>query len=144
MRQVYDGPLPAVDPESRPFWEAAKAHRLRLPRCTACGKFHFYPRSFCVHCHHRHIEWADVSGRGTVYSYYVAHRPAHPAFQDRVPYVVALVDLEEGPRMLTNIVDCPPEQVRIGMPVEVVFRDVTEEISLPCFRPAAVSESRFV
>lgn len=82
-----------------------------------------------------------MSGRGTVYSFYVAHRPAHPAFRDRVPYVVALVDLEEGPRMMTNIVDCPPEDVHIGMPVEVVFRDVTEDITLPCFRPGAASKA---
>ena len=136
MTPAYEGPLPTIDAETRPFWEAAKAGKLRLPRCTACGKFHFYPRPFCPHCYHRGVEWADVSGRGTVHSFYVAHRPAHPAFKDRVPYVVALVDLAEGPRMMTNIVDCPPEAVSIGMPVQVVFRKLTEDVILPCFRPA--------
>ncbi|MDO8613979.1 MAG: Zn-ribbon domain-containing OB-fold protein [Dehalococcoidia bacterium] len=130
-------PLPRPSPFSRPFWEAARRHELMIQRCSSCQSHIFYPRYNCPHCGSRDLEWVKASGRAKVYTYTVARRPTHPAFADRVPYVIAIVELEEGPRLTTNIVDCDPESVRIDMPVEVGFEDVDEEISLPMFRPAS-------
>jgi uncharacterized OB-fold protein len=107
-----------------------------IQRCSNCRSHIFYPRYNCPQCGSRGLEWVQASGRGKVYTYTVARRPTHPAFADRVPYVIAIVELEEGPRLTTNIVDCDPNAVRIDMPVEVTFEDVNEEISLPVFRPA--------
>ncbi len=130
-------PLPQPSPFSLPFWEAARRHELVIQRCTRCRSHIFYPRYNCPHCGSRELEWVKASGRGKVYTYTVARRPTHPAFADRVPYVIAVVELEEGPRLTTNIVDCDPHSVRIDMPVEVTFEDVNEEISLVMFRPVS-------
>ena len=133
---MYDKPLPIVDPDTAPYWQAAKEHRLLVKRCLDCGKAHFYPRELCPHCHSDAVEWIDAKGTGSVYSYTIARRPAGPAFQPDAPYVVAIVELDEGARMMTNIVGCPPENVRIGQRVVVAYEDVTDEISLPKFRLA--------
>jgi uncharacterized OB-fold protein len=127
-------PLPNPSPISRPFWEAARRHELMLQQCGACGKFIYYPRPRCPHCFSDRLEWKPVSGRGTVYSYTVARYSPAPAFKE-LPFVVAIVELAEGPRMTTNIV-APPEQVEIGMPVTVEFEDATPECTLVKFRPA--------
>jgi uncharacterized protein len=129
-------PLPRPAPESVPFWEAANNHRLELPRCNACGKFWFPPSRSCPHCLAADFAWTPVSGRGTVFSFVVFHRVYHPAYEGEVPYVVALIALEEGPRMLSNVVGIPPEQVRCDMPVKVVFDDVADGVALPKFTPA--------
>ena len=131
----YAKPLPTIDPGTRPFWDAAREHRLRLPRCLACGQHHFYPRELCPHCHSDDLEWCDVSGRGEVYSFTIARRPAGPVYADDVPYVIAMIALDEGPRMLTNLVVEDVETVRIGDRVEVRFDDVTPEVTLPKFAP---------
>lgn len=128
--------LPQPSAVSQPFWEAARRHELVLQHCSACGRHVFYPRYNCPHCGGRDLTWVKASGRGKVYAYTVARRPTHPAFADRVPYVIAIVELEEGPRMTTNIVDCDPDSVHIDMPVEVSFEDSSDEISLAMFRPA--------
>lgn len=133
---MYEKPLPVVDAESAPYWAALKEHRLILKRCRDCGRHHFYPRALCPHCHSDALEWADASGRGSIYSYTVARRPAGPAFKADAPYVVAVVDLDEGARMMTNIVTDDVESVRIGQRVAVAFEAVTDEITLPKFRPA--------
>ena len=130
----YFKPLPNPTPTSRPFWDAARRHELQLQRCAACGKFIYYPRDRCPHCFSDRLEWRRVSGRGKVYSYTVVRRASSRAFAD-APYVLAIVELAEGPRMTTNIV-APPEQVRVEMPVEVVFDDVTPERTLVKFKPA--------
>ena len=130
---AYDKPLPAISEESRPFWEACKRHELVLQHCQDCGAYVYYPRALCTACHSDRLAWEPVSGRGTIYSYTVCHRPAGPAFQGDVPYVVALIDLAEGPRMTSNIVGTDPAQVRIGQSVRVTFDDVTDEITLPKF-----------
>lgn len=134
----YAKPLPVPSPETQPFWDGCKAHELRLPYCTACGRFFFYPRPFCPRCFGWELEWRRCSGRGRLYSYAIQFRPQAPGFQDDVPYVTAIVELEEGPRLMTNLVgiDPDPALIRCDMPVEVVFDDVTEEITLPKFRPA--------
>jgi uncharacterized protein len=133
---MADKPLPQTDPESQTYWTAAREGRLLIKRCTDCGKAHHYPRELCPHCHSDRVTWEQASGKGTVYTYTVARRPAGPAFKADTPYVVALVELAEGPRMMTNLVSVDPAQVKIGLPVKVQFEAITDEISLPKFVPA--------
>ena len=137
MTSDYGKPVPRpLGPEvTRPFWEGARERRLVMPRCTACGHMFFYPRSECPECMADGIEWVQVSGSGTVYSFTIVRQPADPAFRDDVPYPYAIVELDEGPRMVTTIVGCDPEEVRIGMRVTTVFDDVTPEWTLVKFRP---------
>ena len=130
---LYEKPMPVVDPGTKPFWDAARAHRLSIPRCNACGKHHFYPRELCPHCHSADLEWVDVSGKGEIYSYTIARKPAGPVFAADVPYVIAMIALDEGPRMLTNIVTDDFETVRISDRVRVHFDDVTPDLTLPKF-----------
>jgi uncharacterized OB-fold protein len=136
MEKTATKPLPRPAPESAPYWEAAKQHRLELPRCNACGKFWFPPSQRCPHCLAGAFSWQAVSGRGKVFSFVVFHRVYHPAFAQEVPYVVALVELEEGPRLLTNIVGIAPEQVSCEMAVKAVFDDVADGVAVPKFTPA--------
>ncbi len=130
----YIKPLPKPTATSRPFWEAARKHELTLQRCGACGKFIYYPRDRCPYCFSDNLSWKRVSGRGTLYSYTVVHRASSRAFAD-APYVLAIVELDEGPRMTTNIVG-PPENLKVGMPVVVFFDDVAPEHTLVKFKPA--------
>jgi len=135
----YTKPLPIPDEDSQPFWEGLRAHKIVLQRCCQCGSYRFPPRSLCPHCLSLESEWREVSGRGKVYSFSVIHHVYRPGFADEVPYVVALIDLEEGIRITSNIVSCTPEEVKIGMDVEAIFADVTPEITLHQFRPSIVS-----
>jgi uncharacterized OB-fold protein len=132
---TYLKPLPVPSPESQAFWDACRRHELRLPRCSACSAYWFPPSGVCPECLSDQFEWTLASGRGEVFSFVVMHRVYHKGFADDVPYPIALVALEEGPHFLSNVVDCPPEELRIGMPVQVVFDDVTAEHTLPKFRP---------
>jgi len=136
QRAPKQKPIPQPAPESVPFWEAAKRHRLEIPRCNACGKHWFPPSQACPHCLAADFAFVPVSGRGKVFSFVTFHRVYHPAFATEVPYVVALVELEEGPRMLSNIVGAKPENVVCEMPVKVVFDDVAQGVSVPKFEPA--------
>ena len=129
--------LPNPDLESQPFWDAAKDGKLLIQRCTACGEAIFYPRPFCPDCWSDQVEWIEASGKATLYTWSVVHRNDLPPFPERVPYVAAVVDLEEGPRMLTNVVECPFEELAVGMPLEVTFTDISERFTLPVFRPAS-------
>ena len=126
-------PLPRPTEVSRPHWDGCREGVLRVQRCTSCGDLVFIPRAGCPRCLTETLEWVESSGRGTVYSYTVVHRPQRPEFE--VPYVVAIIELEEGWHMLTNLVDCEPADATVGLPVEVAFRPMSEEITLPCFRP---------
>ena len=126
-------PLPRPTALSRPHWDGCREGRLRVQRCDDCGAHVFIPQPLCSACQSSALTWVDASGRGTLYSYTVVHRPPRPEFD--VPYVVALVELEEGWHMLSNLVDCPLEAIAVGMPVEVSFRPASDEITLPCFRP---------
>jgi uncharacterized OB-fold protein len=132
----YSGPIPVPTPETRPFWEASRRHELCLQRCRACGRHFFYPRAACPHCLASDIEWRRVSGRGTLHTFTVVHR-GQRNFPLGTPYVIAIVELTEGPRLMTNLVGIEPDpaKIRIGLPVEVVFEDVSAEIALPRFRP---------
>jgi uncharacterized OB-fold protein len=128
-------PLPRPTSVSRPHWEGCREGVLRVQRCRACGHYVFIPQPICTRCQADALEWTASSGRGTVYSHTVVHRPPRPAFA--APYVVAIVELEEGWHMLSNVVDCRPEDVHVGMPVEVTFRVMSEAITLPYFKPRA-------
>lgn len=132
----YKKPLPRVDEESRGYWEALARHELYFQRCRACGTRRFPPRAVCPACLSSTTEWVRASGRGTVYSFTVTYQNQAPGFREAVPYVLALVELEEGPRLMTNVVGCAPDEVRIGMPVVVAYHDATPEVTLPLFRPA--------
>jgi uncharacterized OB-fold protein len=134
----YPGPLPVPTPESRPFWEAARRHELQLQHCRACGTWVYYPRAACPRCFSAELEWRRSSGRGTLHTFTVVHRGLK-GFPIGPPYVIAIVELAEGPRMMTNLVGVAPDAqgIRIGMAVEVTFADVTPEVTLPHFRPAS-------
>jgi uncharacterized OB-fold protein len=132
---TYVKPLPKPTETSRPFWDAAKQHRLQLQHCGGCQSFIYYPRDRCPHCLSDQLEWRPVSGKGKVYSYTTVRRASVRSFADK-PYVLAIVELDEGVRMTTNI-EAPPESIKIGMPVTVFFDDVTPERTLVKFRPAS-------
>ena len=138
MADGYQGPLPVKQPESDFYWEKAQAHELWVQKCNDCDKAYFYPRDFCPACGSRNVEWIQASGRGTLHTFAIVHRAPVPAFRDRVPFVVAMVDLDEGARMPTNLIGVEPDpaHIQVGMPVEVAFEDLTDEITLPMFRPA--------
>lgn len=133
---AYQKPLPVRDAISAPYWEACRRHELILQRCAGCGSFRFPPASMCSRCRSGKTEWSRASGKGKVFSWNVVVHPIpHAVYAQDVPYVVALVELDEGVRMPTNIVDCDPHRIEADMPVEVVFDDVTEAVTLPKFRP---------
>ena len=127
--------LPQPTPETQHFWDGTNAGELRLQRCDACSKVYFPPRPFCPACASRSVSVFKASGKGFLYSYVIHHRPV-PGFTP--PYSIAVVELEEGPRMMTNIVECPqtPEALVLDMPLEVVFAKQNDAITLPFFRPA--------
>lgn len=131
----YRKPLPIPDDDTRPFWDSLKEHKLRVQKCSQCGRFRFPPRAICPYCMSLDSEWTEAKGKGKVYSFTVVHRPYTPAFEHELPYVVAIVELEEGIYLITNIVGCKPEEVKIGMEVEASFEDVTPEFSLHKFQP---------
>ncbi len=132
----YTKPVPYPSPETQPFWDACKRHELVLPYCAECARFFFYPRTFCPRCFGDRLEWRNCSGRGTLYTFAVQFRPQMPGFTP--PYVTAIVQLDEGPRLMTNLVgvEPSPESIKCDIPVEVVWEDATDDITLPLFRPA--------
>lgn len=135
-RAPYKKPLPRVDEESKGFWEACRRHELRVQRCRSCHTYRHYPRAVCPKCLSSDVEWVLSSGRGTVYTFTSTYQNQAPGFREELPYVLAYVTLEEGVLMLTNIVGCPVDEVKIGMAVEVVFEDANDEIAIPRFKPA--------
>ncbi len=138
----YKKPLPTPDIETKEYWEGCRRHELLMQKCKDCGTYSFPPMPMCNVCHSMSREWVKVSGRGKIYSWFVVHHATHPDFVDDVPYAVVLVELGEQAdlRIPSNMVDCLIEDIKAGMPVEVVFDDVTDEISLPKFRPVVTWE----
>ena len=137
---MQDWYLPLIDSESEPFWRAAREGRFLIMHCRACGRSYFYPRRYCPRCWSDETEWCEASGRGTVYTYSIVRQNPAPPFSDWCPYAVVLVDLEEGVRVMANwdrAVEL--ERLAVGLPVEVTFEAITEEISLPRFRPVSVN-----
>jgi uncharacterized protein len=137
-RPAVAKPLPR--PESRaltaPFWAATRRHELVIQRCKQCSTWVFHPREQCPECFSRELDWTPVSGRGRVYAFTVVHQPAHPGFQADSPYTYAIIQLEEGVRMASNVVGCEPAAVRVDLPVVAVFDDVSPDWTLVKFRPA--------
>ena len=132
-------PLPVPQPETDFYWERARAHELWLMHCDDCEQAYFYPRPICPRCFSRNTRWVRSSGHGTLHAFAIVHRPPTPAFQDRVPYVAALIELEGGARLPSTLVEVAPDPavIRIGMPVEVVFDDISDAFTLPRFRPSS-------
>ncbi|HUE39571.1 MAG TPA: Zn-ribbon domain-containing OB-fold protein [Candidatus Binatia bacterium] len=135
-RKDYKKPLPHLDEENRWFWEACARHELVLQKCASCKTPRFYPRAVCPECASSQTEYVRASGRGTIYTFTVTHQNQAPGFRDELPYVMAYVELDEGPRILTNIINTAPDAVRIGLPVEVVFEDIDEALAIPKFQRA--------
>jgi len=129
----YKKPIPAITPDMKPFFDGAKRHELLVQRCGQCGTYRFPAREICSQCLSRDVEWVRVSGEGEIFSYNVMHQVYHPGFADEVPYAVVVVKLKEGAKMNSNLTGMPPHNIRIGMPVRVVFEDVTDEVTLPKF-----------
>ena len=134
---IAERPVPAPDDATAPYWEACRAGELRMQRCRPCGHLRFPPRPMCPRCQSFEDVWVRVSGRGHVYSWVVCHPPLLPAFQERAPLAIVLVELEEDPdlRIVGNLFDCAHEDIAIGLAVEVFFEELTAEVSLPQWRP---------
>ncbi len=132
----YKKPVPTPDEASRPFFAGARQHCLMIQQCSTCGAVMWPVKSRCNNCLAATVTWVPASGKGTLYSFALMHQVYHPGFASEVPYNIVEVDLEEGLRILSNVVGCANEDLRIGMPLEVTFEDVTEEVTLPRFRPA--------
>lgn len=134
----YKKPLPQADPTTQPYWDSLKAHAMQIQRCNDTGKFFFYPRGLSPFTLSGNVSWEPVSGKGTLYAYTIVHLNRAPGFADELPYIVALIELDEGARLMSNLVEVTPdpESVTIGMAVELVYDDVTDDVTLPKFRPA--------
>lgn len=134
--QARPKPLPKATPETAPYWDGAREGKLMIMHCNACSHDYFYPRPYCPVCFSKDTAWKQASGRATLHTYLISHRPA-PGFEGETPYVIAVVQLEEGPRMMTNLTDVAPEpaSLTLDMPLEVTFTRVNDDISLPKFRP---------
>jgi uncharacterized OB-fold protein len=132
-------PAPRISPApvAAPFWEAAARHELVLPFCGACEAFFFYPRVICPRCGSREVQWRQATGRGRVHTFCIHHQSQLPGFRDAVPFVTAIVELEEGPRLMTFLagVDPDPAAIRCDMQVEVAFTELDDGQVLPVFRP---------
>jgi uncharacterized OB-fold protein len=131
----YAKPLPVPTVESKAFWEGCRRHELLLPCCAKCGHWWFPPGPTCPNCWSMDWEWKKTSGRGKIYSFGVYHRVYHKGFEHEMPYVLAVVQLDEGPRLVTNVVDGGQRNLECGLPVEVIFEDVTDDTTLYKFRP---------
>ena len=138
---AYKKPTPHPTPDTRTFWEQCKNHRLTFQKCNDCGHVRWPPALVCPRCHSVSHASIESSGKGTVFTYIVYHQAFHPAFQDDLPYVVAVVKLEEGPQFVSNIIGCEPEQVFCDMPVELVWEDISKQFSLPKFQPASIPDT---
>jgi uncharacterized OB-fold protein len=128
-------PLPLPEPEMQPFWDGTKDGRLLLQRCITCGRHQFYPRWFCATCAGE-VAWIEAAGTGEVHSFTIVRQNGTPPFDELVPYVLALVELDEGVRMMGNVVDVAVDDVEIGMPVRITFVAETGDIVLPMWVPA--------
>jgi len=129
--------LPTIDNETRPFWDGLKEHKFLLRHCNACGRDHYYPRPFCPTCWSNDLAWKEASGRGRLYTYSIVHVNDLPPFNERVPYVAAIVELDEGPRVMTNIEGVPFEELRADMAVTVEYKPISDDVTIPVFRAAS-------
>ncbi|MCF8142864.1 MAG: Zn-ribbon domain-containing OB-fold protein [Deltaproteobacteria bacterium] len=131
----YKKPLPKPTPWSMPFWQGCKEKKLLVQRCRECEKYIFYPKLFCPFCLSQELSWVEARGKGKIYSFTVVYSYQPTEFSDDVPYIIGVIELDEGVRMMSNVVECDPEKVRCDMDVEVVFDQVTDDFTFPRFRP---------
>ena len=131
----YAKPLPIPSPETEPFWAGTKKHLLKIQKCNECGETWFPPATLCPNCGSRNHRWIDAAGKGKILSFVTYHRLYHKGWEGELPYVVAIVELVEGARMLANIVDIEANDVACDMSVQVKFDDVTDEVTIPKFQP---------
>ena len=127
--------FPRPTPETEAYWEGCRKQELLLQRCNECSEFQFYPRIMCTNCASDKLEWVRAEGQGTILTFTIVRRPVSEAYAADVPYVVALIKLDEGPTMMSNVVQCDPETLQIGDPVQVLFENWSEDVSIPQFRP---------
>ena len=132
----YNKPLPVIEPWNTEYWQAAKRHEFVAQKCRGCGYIHLPPGPACTNCLSNDQEWVRLSGKGAIYSYGVYHQLWHPGFTEDIPYNVALIELAEGPQIISQVIGCKNEDLACGQEVEVVFDDVTNDASLPKFRLA--------
>ena len=134
-------PLPAITDLTRPFWTAAKHGKLVLQKCQKCATFNFHPKPWCIECGSRDLKWTDAKPFGTVYSYTVSYSVAmnYPGWEADLPLILCLVDLDDGARMYAQVTGCKPEDIAIGMRLEVHFEDISDEAGIPKFRPLAAA-----
>ncbi len=133
--------MPASNPETAPFWEACRQQRLLIQHCSHCGHYQFYPRSLCVSCMQPNPDWYQASGRGNVKSWTIVRTPVSPAYADMTPFVIALIQLDEGPTMMSQIHDCDVTSLQSGMRVKVIFEDWSGQVTMPVFMPAGADSS---
>jgi uncharacterized OB-fold protein len=131
---MINKPLPEIKGIAKTYWEGLKERKLLIQQCNECNKQIFYPRIVCHYCGSTSVEYKEHSGEGEIYSYTVIYKPRHPAFMDEAPYVVALVDLDGGERMMTNIIDCEIDDIKIGRRVQVSYTDISDSVTLPHFK----------
>jgi uncharacterized OB-fold protein len=132
-------PLPTpMTPEAKPYWDGLKEHKLMMPKCADCGLVFFYPRVICPSCHSRQITWIQASGKGKLYSFEIVHQRLNPNYKLPTPYVLAMIELEEGARMMSNLINVEPDPqvIKCDMPVEVVYEKLTDDVTIPLFQPA--------
>ncbi len=132
---AYEKPLPRPDADTEPFWQGCRQHLLRFQKCGMCGHVRWPPSLICPVCYSEKAEWITASGKGKVHTFAIFHQAYHEAFVEKIPYVTAIVALQEGPHILTNIVGCEPDQIECDMPVEVTWENITDDFSLPRFKP---------
>jgi len=132
----YLKPIPQISDETREYWDGCKRHELRVQKCKDCGTHIWYPQTLCHKCCSWNLEWTRIGGKGKVFTYTVVHHPTGKVWESEVPYVVVIVEMPEGIRMVGNLVGGKSDNVKIGMPVQVVFDDITPEVTLPRFKPA--------
>jgi uncharacterized OB-fold protein len=137
MSTEYTKPLPVAQPESDHYWQQAANGKLVIQKCSDCKQAQFYPRVLCTHCGGQSLEWVESSGRATLFTFAIVHIAPHPGFRGDVPYISAMVELEDGVKMPSQVIgiEPDPEHIHIGMPLQVVFEQVTDEIALPKFQP---------
>lgn len=141
MTDAHVKHFPRPTPETRIYWDRCREHELLIQRCMQCHQFQFYPRIFCTACMSEQLEWVKAAGSGRVLTFTIVRRAVSEAYVTDVPYVVALIQLDEGPTLMSNVVQCEPEAVEIGSRVEVVFEDWSEDISIPQFRLVSTAEA---
>ena len=132
--QVIPKPVPKYGADTAPYWEHVKEHSLHLQKCASCGKLRMYPRPMCDNCYSLESEWVPAKGTGKVYSWCTVFQPVHPAWKDELPFTIVEVELDEGVRIRSTVVDVPHDQLQVGMPVEAIYDDVSDEVTVVKFR----------